>query len=54
MPGDSLFLEPLHHIAESVAGGIQIRMVDLIRIAQKHNLAAFTYPGHDGFHLMLG
>ncbi|MNC20748.1 hypothetical protein D3C75_687110 [compost metagenome] len=54
MPGDGLLLEALHHIGQTVAGGIQIRMVNLMRVSQQHNLAALPYPRDNGFHLVAG
>ena len=42
MSGDVLTLELLDHIGETVAGGINIRVVDLVRVACEDNLRTFT------------
>ncbi|MOA49058.1 hypothetical protein D3C78_1718930 [compost metagenome] len=52
MAAQALFFEAFHQISQTIAGGIQIGMVDLLRVTKQYNFTTFSDPRHDGFHLM--
>ena len=49
-PHQGLPFELLNQPGEPVAFGIDIGIVDLIKITTEHNLGAFTHPRDDRFH----
>ena len=50
MPHQGLLFELLNQPGEPVAFGIDIGIVDLIRITSEHNFGSFTHPRDDRFH----
>ena len=47
-------LQPLHRIGQPVTAGIEIRVVDLIRITGQHHFRPLAGPADDGLDLMRG
>ena len=45
MCGNPLPLEFFNKVGQTVAGGIDIRIVDLVRVAGQYDLGPFTNPG---------
>ena len=43
---------PLGGVDETIADPIQIRVVNLVRVTQQHNLRLLPYPGDDGENLI--
>ena len=49
---DVLAFERLNELAEAIRVGVQVRAVDLMRVAGEHDLGALARPAHDCLDLM--
>ena len=52
MPEKLITLEAFGQIHNAVRGGVQVRVIDLVRIARHDNFGADPRAGHNGFNLM--
>ena len=52
MAAGLLALEPLHRVAQAVAGGVEVGVVDLVRVAGEDDLGAFAGAADDGLDLV--
>ena len=52
VPADALVPEPFDQISQPVALRVQIRVIDLLRIAEQHDFALLADAGDDRLHLV--